>query len=251
TNNIEAMYWGQHDTSTTFRIFRWNESAAAPSAFVRTLTASNFTNPDCRGGSGNFDWIERITAFSIFGFRHRGAVAPGASGGPGILAVYWNVGPDAAHIQGHVHAAVFNLATLALVAQPHIFNNAFCFGFPVVTANKRGDLGISIAAGGRAGGGGTAAQGFVGIDDEFTTGLGFFGIFFLTASGTHNRSDGRYGDYFTIHPHEPCEKWFSATNYALLNGNTLPAHVNSRYVEFGRQQSFRCYNSHRNQLPVE
>jgi hypothetical protein len=144
---------------------------------------------------------------------------------------------------------VFSLAGLSIVAQPHVFNNSFCFGYPVVTANKRGDLGISLALGGRQGGGGSAAQGAVGVDDEFTAGIGFFGTVSTTASGTHNRSDGRYGDYFTIHPYEPCEKWFTATNYALLNG-TSAANVNSRYVEFGRNQSFRCYKAHRDQAPT-
>ena len=143
---------------------------------------------------------------------------------------------------------VFALSGLAVVAQPHIFNTGFCFGFPIVTANKRGDIGITLAAGGKAGGAGTAAQGYVGIDDEFTSGIGVFGTVTLTASGTHNRSDNRYGDYFTIHSYEPCEKWFSATNYARLNGTAI-GNINSRYIEFGRNQSFRCYQAHRNQLP--
>jgi hypothetical protein len=249
TNNIETMYWGQLDNTSTFRIFSWPETAAAPTSVTRAISTSTFSNPDCRGGVGNFDFIERSTAWTITGFRLRGVAAPGALGGPGALAFYWNVGRDAQHTQGHVHAAAFSLAGLALVAQPHIFNNTFCFGYPAVTANKRGDIGITIAAGGRAGGGGTAAQGFVGIDDEFTSGVGFFGTFSLTASGTHNRSDSRYGDYFTIHPYEPCEKWFTATNYALINGTGV-ANVNSRYIEFGRNQSKRCYDAHRSQLPV-
>lgn len=249
TNNIETMYWGQLDNTSTFRIFSWSESAAAPTSVTRAISTSTFTNPDCRGGVGNFDFIERSTAWTITGFRLRGTAAPGALGGPGVLAFYWNVGPDAAHTQGHVHAAVFNLSGLGLVAQPHIFNNTFCFGYPVVTANKRGDIGISIATGGKAGGGGTAARGAVGLDDEFTSGIGYFGTFFVTANGTHNRSDSRYGDYFTIHPYEPCEKWFTATNYALNNGTGV-ANVNSRYIEFGRNQSKRCYDAHRTQLPV-
>jgi hypothetical protein len=124
-----------------------------------------------------------------------------------------------------------------------------CWGYPSVTANKRGDIGISIAGGGKAGGGGTAAQGYVGIDDEFTSGVGFFGTLSLTASGTHNRSDGRFGDYFTILPYEPCEKWFTATNYSLSNGSAV-INVNSRYVEFGRNQSFRCYKAHKDQFPT-
>lgn len=248
TNNLETMYWAQLDNATTFRIFSWSETLAAPVQATRAIAATSFVNPDCRGGVGNFDWTGSLWAHPT-GFNVRGTAAPGALGGPGVLAYYWNSGPDAAHTQGHIRAAVFNLSGLALVAQPHIFNNGFCFGNPVVTANKRGDIGITLASGGKSGGAGTAAQGYVGIDDEFTNGIGFFGTVSLTASGTHNRSDQRYGDYFTIHPYEPCEKWFSATNYSLLNG-TVAANVNSRYIEFGRNQSLRCYRAHKDQIPT-
>ena len=34
TNNIEAMYWGQLDNTTTFRIFQWREAAATPTSFT-------------------------------------------------------------------------------------------------------------------------------------------------------------------------------------------------------------------------
>jgi hypothetical protein len=245
-NNIETMTWGQRDNATTFRIFSWNEAAAGPTSTTRLISTSNATDPDCRGGTGNFDFIRSLDT-SLAGFGLRGTAAPGANGGPGVLAFYWMVGPDPAHTQGHVHAAVFNMSGLGLLAQPHIFSNASCFGFPMVSANKRGDIGISLAMGGRAGGGGTAAQGFVGIDDEFTPGIGFFQTVVLTASGTVNRSDGRYGDYFTIHAYEPCEKWFTATNYARTS--QLLSGINSRYIEFGRNQSARCYRAHRNTLP--
>lgn len=249
TNNIETMYWAQLDNTTTFRIFSWPETAAAPTSVTRTLSASTFTNPDCRGGTNNTDWIENPTAFSIAGFRLRTAAAPGAVGGPGVLASYWNVGSDTAHPQGHIHAAVFTLSDFTLIGQPHIFSDSECFGYPVVTANKRGDLGISLAHGGKADGAGPAVTGAVGVDDEFTSGVGVFALVDV-ASGTHNPADARYGDYFTIHPHEPCEKWFTATSYALLNGTDV-ANVNSRYVEFGRQQSARCYRAHRNQRPAK
>jgi len=249
TNNIEAAYWGQSDNATTFRVFRWRESDAGPTSVTRAVTAASFAQPDCRGGVGNFNWIDGLSASGV-GFSTVGAAAPGANGGPGYVAFYWTVGADAVHTQGHIHAAVFDLTSFSLLAQPHIFDNGVCFGKPNVTANKRGDLGISLGFGGKAGGGGAAVQGAVGIDDEFTPGIGFFQQLFGTAAGTHNRSDERYGDYFTIHPYEPCEKWFSATNYALLNGVSA-ANVNERYVEFGRQQSLRCYQAHRNQLPQD
>jgi hypothetical protein len=174
--------------------------------------------------------------------------------GHDTLAFYWQVGADTAHTQGHIHAAVFRLngpkgAVGILNNEPHVFNNAFCFGFPHVSANKRGDYGMSLAFGGRLGGGGTAAQGAVGIADDFSSASpGVFASFVSTASGTHNRSDNRYGDYFSIHPYEPCEKWFFATNYALNNG-TAVANVNYRVVEFGRNRDFRCYAAFKDHFP--
>jgi hypothetical protein len=232
----ENMYWGLLDSPTVFRIFRWNQAAAAPTSVTRLVSASNFSNPDCRGGVGNFDFIERPTAFTITGFRLRGAV------GRGFLRFYWHSAPIGAATQAHVRAAVFRETDLVLVDQPHIFNNTFCFGFPAVTTNERGDVGLTIASGGRAGGGGTAARGFVGIDDDFTPG-NTFGTVFLTASGDRNRSDGRFGDYFNTLPHEPCDNWFHATNYALLS--TL---VNARYVEFGRARDGKCYTGWRSAI---
>ncbi len=236
----DAMYWGMLENATTFRLFRWLESSAAPTSVLRSIATSTHTNPDCRGGVDNFDFIERSTAWSITGFRMRGAVGLGSSGN-GRIAFYWNVGPDGSHVQGHVHAAVFQESTFTLLAQPHIFSQQKCFGYPAVSANEQGDLGLSIASGGRNGGGGTAAQGYVALDDEYTTGIGYFGAVFLTASGTHNRPDDRYGDYMSVRNHEPCDLWFVATNYSLSGGADV-SNVNARYVEFGRGRNKKCYD---------
>jgi len=232
----ETMYWGMLQSSTTFRLFSWPEASAAPTNVLRTITAANYTNPDCRGGLNNTDWIERSTAWSITGFRLRGAV------GAGRISFYWNVGADASHTQGHVHSAIFRELDQLLIAQPHIWNSGACFGYPAVSTNARGDLGLTIGMGGRAGGGGPAVRGYVGIDDDYTSGIGVFGTVYQTAIGTHNPADNRYGDYFTIHPQTPCDLFFAATNYAL-NGGTSTTNVNARYVEFGRGRDGVCYTN--------
>ncbi len=140
---------------------------------------------------------------------------------------------------------------MTLLAQTPMFisGNTACNGLPMIATNDRGDLGISTAVGGRAGGGGTAAQAFVAIADDFAGGIGFFPFLSLTASGTHNRTDQRYGDYFTVRPHNPCGGWWSATNYAL-SGGTGVANVNSRYVEFGRSRDNGCWNEWKNAVPA-
>jgi len=235
-NATTTMYFGLNRSANTFRIIRWPESSTSATQFDRTLShGSAFVNPDCRGGTGNFDFIQRSTSWSIGGFRLRGAVVPGSR-----VWFSWNVGPDGSHPQGHVHSAVFSDSTSpSLLATPHIHNSSLCFGYPTLGANVDGFFGLTIAAGGKSGGGGAAAQGYIGVDDNSTAGHAF-GNVVLTASGTHNRSDGRYGDYFTVRKDDACFRRWVATNYALSGGNTSSSHVNARYVVFRSNNNTTC-----------
>ncbi|WP_157745052.1 hypothetical protein [Micromonospora coxensis] len=232
--NSTTMYFGAIESNTSFRIFSWAESSTSVPQTVRTISASNFSNPDCRGGTGNFDFIERATSWTAAGFRMRGALHGSR------VTWYWHSAPTGGITQGHVRAASFRTSDLTLVEQPHIWNASLCFGYPVVSGNVFGDLGISIAAGGAAGGGGAAAQGYVGVDDTPADPIAF-GSVILTASGTHNRTDGRYGDYFTVRTNAKCQRTWVGTNYALSGGNTTSAHVNARYVEFGSTLDSGCF----------
>ncbi|WP_146604037.1 hypothetical protein [Micromonospora deserti] len=232
--NSTTMYFGAIENTNSFRIFSWAESSTSVPQTVRAISSSTFSNPDCRGGTGNFDFIERATSWSAAGFRMRGALHGSR------VTWYWHSAPTGGITQGHVRAASFRTSDLTLVEEPHIWNAGHCFGYPVVSGNVFGDLGISIAAGGAAGGGGAAAQGYVGVDDTPGDPIAF-GTVILTASGTHNRTDGRYGDYFTVRTNAKCQQTWVGTNYALSGGNTTSAHVNARYVEFGSSLDAGCF----------
>lgn len=243
-NQRTGMYWLEHEDADTVGIYRWTDGATAAARFQRNISASNFTNPDCRGGTGNFDFIEQGTSWSIAGFRTRCTVAQGANQPNGVLACYWNSNRIGNQSQGHVRSAVWRLSDMTLVAQPHLYSNAQCFGYPAVTGNSLGDIGISVAFGGRLGGGGTAVRAGVGIDDQYTAGTGVFGTIFPTANGVANRADGRFGDRFSIHPYQTCDRWFAATNYAWDSAPVdNAADVNARWVEFGREANIACYNA--------
>jgi hypothetical protein len=254
---LGRLYFAYHENATQIRIFTWPDTAAAPVSVLRTITAHNHVNPDCRGGLNNTDWIQRSTAFSISGFRMRGAVGGGQSSlGLRTVGWWWNVSADAAtgHNQAHVHAAMFRESDLVLVAQPHIFDSTMCTGYPAVAANARGDLGISLAKGGRAGGGGPAVMGFIGLDDEFTPGIGNFSPLTRVAFGTHNPAGTaadppRWGDYVTVRTDQPCDLAFVATSYAH-NGGTGVANVNARYVEFLRGRDNQCYIGWRDETRI-
>ena len=247
----DRMYWALLENSTQIRVYRWLESASAPTNYLRSISSSSFTDSDCRGGTNNTDWIESSTSYSITGFRVRGALGWHSYAGS-LIGFWWNVGHDNTHAeQAHIHFATFTEPSITLASQGALYNAESCFGYPAVAANERGDFGVSLAIGGAAGGGGQAVQGYVGISDEYSGpgSPGRLGTVYIVASGTHNPPNtgsaaNRWGDYFTVRPQEPCDLFFAATNYAL-DGGSAASNVNARYVEFGRGRDQKCYNGWR------
>ena len=238
----DVMYWGVLDNTTTFRIFEWRETSTSVTSTTRTITTSPHNNPDCSGGANNTDFIERNTAFDMTGFRMRGWYGqPEKGGGRDVVGFLWNVGTDSSHPQGHIHSAVFDADTKNLLTEPHIWNSDFCFGYPDVAVTKRGHPAIILAFGGRSGGRGPAVSNGVLLGDDLALGTGPFGNFTTIASGTHNPADERYGDYFTIQQHEPCDLFMVASGYALVNG-TAGANTEHHYVQFGRGRDRPCWD---------
>jgi hypothetical protein len=237
----DTMYWAWVENTTTWRVFTWPETTTTVTQTLRTVSSMTFGDPDCRGGTLNNDWANANEA-GIVGFNVRTAI------GGGKIAMFAATAADASHTQGHIHGAIFRQFDLALLSQPVVFLTDQCTGIPIVGANDRGDFGLVIAVGGRAGGGGSAAHPDAFMIDEFSPGPGGFSLSALV-SGTHNRTDARYGDYFTVRRQAPCGEFFSATGYAL-SGGTAASNVAARYVEFGRRRDEQCYLAWRGKSPA-
>lgn len=239
----EIMYWGNLENTTQLRIWTWPEADTSASWALKTVQASTFADPDCRGGANGNDWMKKKGWHIYEGFM-RGALARGgnesANPAGNRLQFFWNSAGDAKHAQAYVRSAVFDLPGLNLVAEPNIHNPDFCFGYADAHPNARGDLGIVIAFGGRAGGGGPALSAGVGIEDEYTPKYRVKTVY-VTTQGTDmpSTTSQRYGDYLSVKPHEPCSLWWIAGNYALTNGGKTPV---GEYVEFGRQRDRSCWD---------
>jgi hypothetical protein len=175
-------------------------------------------------------------AVGIEGFDLRGAVVPGDR-----IWFLWDVGNDFSHPQAHLHSAIFSEPGLATLDSPSVSNATACIAYPALGANASGQFGLTVAVGGRAGGGGTAAQGAIAVDDSQSTGNSFPTLQ-ITAAASHNPSDGRFGDYFTIRRNNKCfgSYGWTATNYGLAFGNTSSTNVNARYVEFQSNTLPQC-----------
>jgi hypothetical protein len=242
------MYWANHNDANHLRIWTWPESDKAPTSVIKKVQTTTFADPDCRGGANDKDWIQ--TRGWQIADAIRGALARGGAGSAcpdcGRLQFYWNAAKDSKHKQAFVRSAVFDLPGLNVLAEPNVHNKDFCYGYADVHPNARGDLGATIAFGGRDGGGGRALAAGVAIEDEYTTGYKLETVY-LTTDGTdmpsskNNSWDQRYGDYLSVKPHDPCSLWWVAGNYALSGGGG-PSNVVANYVEFGRQRDKNCWD---------
>jgi len=240
-----TMYFGALVNTTTFRLFRWPETALAGGVVAQNFTLANasvFGDATCAGGTNNTDYWDDLASDET-GFTVVGAV------GADRITFLWDSKDGGTHTQGHIHGIVIKESNLTKVSEPVIFNNDFCFGFPTLSTNERGNLGLSAVFGGdKDVGTEDPPTGFVGIDDDKTTGFANFQTV-LVAAGTHGPNNLRWGDYFTVHPHEPCDLFWVATNYAL-NGGTGTANVDAKYVEFGRGRDRRCYIGWRDETRI-
>lgn len=244
----DVMYLAWVNTPTQWRVFSWPDSSTIVSSTFINVGMMTFGNADCRGGTNNTDWSSAL-ATSIIGFNVRASV------GNDFLNVWVPTNRDATHPHAYIRGAQFRIGSsptaLTLVQQPQIWFTDRCAGTSTTGVNDRGDQGLAIAMGGRFGGGGgsaTAVTTGVGMKDQFNPGPGGFS-FTPIAAATHNTTNGRYGDYFTVRRLAPCGEWFSATGYGFLNGTAL-SNINSRYVEFGRGRDEPCYRAWRNSTPA-
>jgi len=154
-------------------------------------------------------------ATSSLGFQIRSAV--GQDNGVQYLATYYTVAPSGGITQAYAANTIWRTQDMTMNNFAPIFNNGACFGYPDVTANSRGDLGLAIGFGSSATGGGPA-QSYVAISDDYSRGTtrGYFASVFLCASANDNPS--RWGDYLTARVQEPVDTAFIATGYGDVSG---------------------------------
>jgi len=250
------MYWANLEDPTHLRIWTWPETDTAATSVLKQVQTTTFADSDCRGGANNQDWMKSKGWHIWEGFL-RGALARGGTDSAcpdcGRLQFYWNAAKDAKHKQAYVRSAVFDLPGLSLLAEPNVHNPDFCYGYADVHPNARGDLGVTIAFGGKDGGNGRALASGVAIEDEYTTKYKLNTVY-VTTNGTdmpssNNKSwDQRYGDYLSVKPHDPCPLWWVAGNYALSGGGG-PANVVANYIEFGRQRDKNCWDRWNQVIP--
>jgi hypothetical protein len=214
----DTAYWGAHTNLSSLRVFSWpentttvtwNDVAVTPwSDAVRAAPG-----PDGRDWCGRADG--RITAAWV---------------AKGVIGFMWSAAQNPpTRPYPYVRVVRINEATKTLIAEPDLWNRNFAYCYPATAPNDRGDLGLSVFYGG----GTVHPSHAVGIDDDFTPGVGWSLV--TTRAGTNGPDRNRWGDYLAVRRHAPDGLTWVATGYTQ-QGGSAGTDIEPRFVHFGRRR---------------
>jgi hypothetical protein len=190
-------------------IWRWHDDATGLTFWDKTVTAWTFTNRNtavCGSTSGN--WLARGDQRLQSGARYRIQGTDTKDQGKNALAWFWNVKQGGDFPYPYIEAAAFYEDTLnqpaGSDARPYVWSTATCFGYPAVSPNERGDLGLVMHYG--------VGPDFnpdiiAALSDDFTATPPGWSINLIRASISRPNTN-TWGDYNTSRKHIPSGVWW-------------------------------------------
>ncbi|MCP4200718.1 MAG: hypothetical protein GY769_02135 [bacterium] len=205
----DTMYFANHLTTDTIRVFAWPESGNALTS--TDIMVQPWSNASRAGAGPDGPWLgrsdPRITAAWLRG---------------GVAGFGWSAAQGFGFAHPQVRVALVDTASMALVGEPHLWNPNFAYAYPAASTNGNGEVGVSVFFGG----GTHSPSHAVGTFD----GTGNWQIQ-TTVNGTHSPDNNKWGDYLTVRPDpNDADAWF-ATGYSLQGGGN-GSNIEPRFLRF-------------------
>ncbi len=215
-----AMYWASHNSTSSLRIFRWDDGSTARAADVdRTIPAwtsgaGSSVGPDGRDWIGNDD--HRIAT---------GYIVPDLS----ECAFLWTSnGNGGSRPQSYIRVQVFNPSDRSNRAQEDVFHSTIDFAYPAVGINSLGHAGVVFSGGSSTSSVTTFAML---VDNYFGTFAG--NTVFSIGTSSNGAPSNRWGDYHSVVANPIDLRTFIGTGQ-MMTGGTSSANIVHRTMWFGR-----------------
>lgn len=219
---LQTMYWGTHNSTNSFRIYRWAEDSTTIYWNNRTIPAWSPTprgRAHCRG-PGGYNWCAWADSRVVAGWVAKG-----------VIGFFWNVREGSGFPWPYVNAATFRESDRAYLGRPFIWWDTNAWLYASASPNKRGHLGIAAWWGNRTVGPTCA----VGIDDDFNGDPPGWEMGANVAQSNRTPSNNAWGDYLRVRQFEPSEKTWIVGCHIIRNGVT-GASVQPWFAFFGRER---------------
>lgn len=214
-NTGNEVFWAGHKSNSELRVFSMREGDGQ--YFWRDININSWNlgaiSSTVPGGT---EWLN-------FGFPVN-AVLGATRRNNNEVWFAWAAAKGNGFQNVHVQVAEINTTNYSVISQWQIWNNDYAFAYPSLATNADGEVGISLAWGGKANYGNHA----VGI-------LGDFVVWYPELSDAVT-GNSRWGDYVTVRKDAPNERLYDASGYAVFK-QTPPAagvRIDPYYIQFGR-----------------
>jgi hypothetical protein len=229
-----TMYWATHNSTSSMRIYRWDESSAGVSYNDVTVPAWTSTSR----GSAVCTTKDGYNPCARFDHRILSGWLVNWDGYPGekMIGFFWNVKQDANFAKPYTNAALFRERDRSYVGRPFIWSSSAAYIYADGAPNSRGNLGISLTGVYDVGGSGVFPHHLIGIDDDFNGAPPGWAVS-RTTTGAAGPSDNKWGDYHRARSWGPAGLHWTATGWVLdSTGKSIP-----RFVIFGRERENNAY----------
>lgn len=223
------MYMGAVESSSTFRVFSWDDSSTSFSN--QLITGLNTTFGSGRGshiapGPDHNNWLSRDDE------RAKTAWLTGNS-----LGFMWDSGQGTNRPYPFIRTLTLDASTLAVTGQPDIWNANFAFAYPAIAVNARGAIAGSLMVGG----GSLVPEVDALIKDDLSNPVNSLWELYSIAKGTNGDPNG-WGDYLGAQTNAPLPNTWAAVGY-VLNGQPVPpgnfnSNIKPYYFTMGRGRDF-------------
>lgn len=196
-----TMYFAGHQSASQLRVYGWREADSAPTFTDVNVTAWRGGRGYSAPGPDGRNWLSRCDP------RITGGWIAG-----GTMGFLWTVDASATRPYPHIRVVRINEAGLQLLDEPDIWHNDFAYAYPDAYPNADGTVGLSFLRGGNIHYPGPV----VGVWDAVSNTW----VLQATVNGTHEPSDGKWGDYVTCRRFAPDGSDWLAVGFSLQGGAT-------------------------------
>ena len=216
SGGTHTLYFGDHLTTSKFRIWRWKEGTNTIFADDRNH-ALWYSGPKVSPGPDGRKWMARASSRPM-----------GAWVSNGEIGFIWTSAKGGPFPRPFLRVLHFRESDRKLLKEETVWNKDYAFAWPSVSVNSRGHLGGTFSLGGK----GIYPTTAVWIADDLHSSFQPLDAVIMK-SGSSGPSSNLWGDYFSSisHPLAP-NSWIGTGN--MLIGGPNAANQQCRYVWFGR-----------------
>jgi hypothetical protein len=213
-----TLYFGDHLTTSRFRIYRWKEGTNSIFYDDRNH-ALWYSGGKVSPGPDGRRWMGRASSRPL-----------GAWVSKGEIGFLWCSAKGGFFPRPFVRVMRFRESDRKLLKEETVWNANYSFAWPTVSVNSRGHLAGTLSLGGK----GLYPTTAVWISDDIHSSFQPLDVVMM-GTGNSGPASNHWGDYFSSIPHPLApNSWIATGN--LLRGGPNGSNQQCRYVWFGRSR---------------